>query len=150
MKRIFTFQDQVQHGTSPLGISAPVNPRGNRAPSTCDRQASQTHSWGSCIYDSRFLCHFTVTWETRGAGSLGAPSFRRGQNERECGRTQWRGGASVLNCPAPDIFFREEKKRLENCKYTGQRWNRAQDIGLGSGQAILCVTRERYALGSCQ
>lgn len=109
----------------------------DRAPSTCDRQASQTHSWGSCIYDSHFLCHFTVTWETRGAGSLGAPSFRRGQNERECGRTQWRGGASILNCPAPDIFFREEKKGLENCKYTGQRWNRAQDIGLGSGQAIL-------------
>lgn len=49
--------NQLQHGTSPPGLSVLVNPRGERAPGTCGGQASRTHSWGSCISNSHFLCH---------------------------------------------------------------------------------------------
>lgn len=52
------------------------NPKGMEPNSTCNGWASQTHSWGSCIYDSHLYCHFRVTWQTRGI--LRAPSFRGG------------------------------------------------------------------------
>lgn len=58
------------------GLSALVNPREDRARSTCGGQASQTHSWGSCIYDRHFLCHFRVTWQMR-SWQLRSPSFRK-------------------------------------------------------------------------
>lgn len=134
--------NQLQCGTSPLGLSVLVNPREDRAPSTCGGQASQTHSWGSCISNSHFLCHFRVAWQIRGAGSLRALSFGRGdlsgssvrgKYEKELGRTAVGKGSKLSTLSGPRLFPREGKKGKESCKYIVQRWNRPEGTGLGSG-----------------
>ena len=54
-----------------------LTPKGTEPPAPVMGKAPRPTA-GAAVYDSHLLCHFRVTWETRGAGSLGAPSFRGG------------------------------------------------------------------------
>lgn len=87
--RIFTSQEQVQHGTPPQGPSAAVNPKGDGAPSTCDGQGSQTHSWGCCLWQPLAL-PFQSNMGNKRILQLGGPQLQgRGSPGEFSVRPKW-------------------------------------------------------------